>query len=170
MSPFFVGWMGLPRSLVGFVSVVILAVATAGAVFAALIIAATPPHQSGLWGSDEVGYDGVLVTKPYPLVRVAASGNQPARTILLVDEWKFGLPLGPEFKDGQFVHVQGYAVRRVVPVRGDPGPVHHAGTGRNDALVRAERRRRQRPGRSDARPYRRTAEPHRPRRRSGGSA
>jgi hypothetical protein len=130
MSPFFVGWMGLPRSLVGFIAVVVLAVATVGAVFAALIIAATPPHQTGQWGSDEVGYDGVLVIKPYPLVRVAAAGNQPARAILLVDEWKFGLPLGPEFKDGQFVHVQGYAVRRgdVTVLQVDQKPRPMAGT------------------------------------------
>src|SRR5262245_18814173 len=112
MSPFFVGWMGLPRGLVGFMAAVILGIATIGSVFAAVFIAAMPPHQTGEWGSDEVGYDGVLVTKPYPLVRAPAAGSQPARAILLVDEWKFGVPLGPEFNDGQFVHVQGYAVRR----------------------------------------------------------
>src|SRR6185369_4709501 len=112
MTPFFVGWMGLPRGLVGFLTVVILGLATLGSVFAALLIVAMPPLQTGQWGTDEVGYDGVLVTKPYPLVRIAAAGNQRARTILLVDEWKFGLPLDPEFKDGQFVHVQGYEVRR----------------------------------------------------------
>lgn len=112
MSPFFVGWQGLPRGLVGFIAAAILLSATAAAVFAAVIIAALPPRHTGEWGSEEVGYDGVLVTRPYPLVRVPASGNEPGRAILLVDEWKYGLALPPEFTDGQFVHVQGYAVRR----------------------------------------------------------
>src|SRR5260221_3035974 len=122
--------MGCPAGWAGLFPVLILAGARAGGVLGAWITAAPPPHQSGQWGSDEVGYDGVLVTRPYPLVRVVASGNQPARAILLVDEWKFGLPLGPEFKDGQFVHVQGYAVQRgdVTMLQVDTKPRPMAGT------------------------------------------
>ncbi len=131
MTPFFVGWMGLPRGLVGFIATAGLAIAGVGTVFAALFVAALPPRQSGQWGDGEVGFDGLLVTKPYPVVRVAASENRPAQAVLLVDEWKFGLTLGRDFADGQSVHVQGYAVRRgsVTVLQVDARPQHIAASG-----------------------------------------
>lgn len=112
MTPFFVGWMGLPRGLGPFVAAVIGAIAAIDVVLAALVFSAQPPRHTGFWGDGEEAFEGVLVTRPYPLVRVPASAGHPARAILLADEWKFGLPLGPEFKDGQWVRVQGYAIRR----------------------------------------------------------
>ncbi len=110
MTPFFIGWAGLPRGLYGFVVLAVAGVAAAAAVFATLVLIALPPRETGSWDSGD--FEGILVTKPYALVRVPAAGNAPAHSVLLVDEWKFGVTLGPEFHDGEAVHAQGYALRR----------------------------------------------------------
>jgi hypothetical protein len=110
MKPFFIGWAGLPRGLYGFVALAVAGAAAAAAVFATLVLIALPPRETGSWDSGD--FEGVLVTKPYALVRVPAAGTTPAHSVLLVDEWKFGVTLGPEFHDGQPVHAQGYALRR----------------------------------------------------------
>jgi hypothetical protein len=110
VNPFFVGWAGLPRGLYGFIAAVVAGLIGLGAVFAVLILVALPPRVTGEWSGGD--FTGILVTKPYPLVRVPGSGNAPPRSILLVDAWKFGLSLGPEFHESQSVHVQGYALQR----------------------------------------------------------
>jgi hypothetical protein len=110
MSPFFIGWAGLPRGLYGFVAAVVAGIAGLGALFGALVLIALPPRVTGEWSGGD--FTGTLVTKPYALVRVPAAGGMPARSVLLVDAWKFGLSLGPEFADGQTVRVQGYGLQR----------------------------------------------------------
>lgn len=110
MKPFFIGWAGLPRDLYRFVAMAVAGAAAVAAVFAVLLLIALPPRETGSWDSGD--FEGTLVTKPYALVRVPAATNSPAHSVLLVDEWKFGVTLGPEFHDGQAVHAQGYALRR----------------------------------------------------------
>jgi hypothetical protein len=128
MTPFFIGWAGLPRGLYGFIAAVVAGIVGLGAVFAVLILVASPPRATGTWDSGD--FAGVLVTKPYALVRVPAAGDTPARAVLLVDEWKFGLSLGPEFHDGEAVHVQGYTLTRdgvtVMQLAGPIQPLGHA--------------------------------------------
>jgi hypothetical protein len=126
MTPFFIGWAGLPRSLYGFIGQVVAGVAAASAIFAALVLVALPPRETGSWDSGD--FEGVLVTRPYALVRVPATGRMAAHSVLLVDEWKFGVTLGPEFHDGDSVHAQGYALRRgEVTILQLVGPLQPAG-------------------------------------------
>jgi hypothetical protein len=124
MSPFFIGWSGLPRGLYGFVAAIVASIIGVGALFAALVLVALPPRTTGEWSGGD--FTGILMTKPYALVRIPAAGNAPARSVLLVDDWKFGLPLGPEVHDGETVHVQGYALQRgdvtVLQVSAPPQP------------------------------------------------
>jgi len=110
MTPFFVGWAGLPRGLYGFVALVVAGIAAFAAIFATLVLVALPPRETGSWDSGD--FEGILVTKPYPLVRVPGKGTTPAFSVLLVDDWKFGVALDPKLRDGDPVHVQGYALRR----------------------------------------------------------
>jgi hypothetical protein len=110
MTPFFIGWAGLPRGHRGFIAAVIAGIVGIGALFAALVLIALPPRATGEWSGGD--FSGVLMTKPYTLVRVPVIGDAPARSVLLVDAWKYGLALGPEFHDGDPVHVQGYALQR----------------------------------------------------------
>jgi len=128
MTPFFIGWAGLPRGLYGFIAAAVAGVVGVGALFAALILVALPPRATGEWSSGD--FTGVLVTKPYALVRVPAGGDRPARSVLLVDAWKFGVELGPEYADGQAVHVQGFALQRgdvtVLQVNGAPERLNQA--------------------------------------------
>jgi hypothetical protein len=135
MTPFFIGWAGLPRELYGFVASVVAVIIGIGSMFAALILIALPPRETGAWDAGD--FEGVLVTKPYALVRVPAAADKPARSVLLVDEWKFGLPLGSEYADGQTVHVQGFALSRgdvtVLQISGAPQRLDHA-TGSVSAL------------------------------------
>jgi hypothetical protein len=113
MKPFFVGWMGLPRGLRLFMGVVLAVLAVVDVGLAAGLVIAQPPRQTGFWDpSGEQEVKGALVTEPYPMIRVAATDKAPAALVLLADEWKFGLPLGPGFKDGDLVRVTGYAIRR----------------------------------------------------------
>jgi hypothetical protein len=113
MKPFFVGWMGLPRGLRLFMGMVLATLAIIDVGLAAGLYLAQPPRQTGLWdASGEQEVRGVLVTEPYPMIRVAATDKAPAALVLLADEWKFGLPLGPGFHDGDLMRVTGYAIRR----------------------------------------------------------
>ena len=110
MKPFFIGWAGLPRGLYGFIALVVVGAAAIGTLFAALVLIALPPRVTGQWSGGD--FIGVLVTKPYALVRVPGAGNTPPHSVLLTDAWKFGVSPGPEFHDGETVHAQGYSLQR----------------------------------------------------------
>ncbi len=112
MKPFFIGWMGLPKGLRLFIAGAVAILVLSQAAIAALLYLGQPPRATGVWGDGEQSFEGTLLTLPYPMVRLAPADGKPARTILLVDEWKFGLPLGSDFKDGDKVGVRGYSIER----------------------------------------------------------
>jgi hypothetical protein len=103
----------MPKQLRPFSLTLAAVLIAAGVVGGVWVWQALPAHPAGVWGADgEQTFEGVLTTAPYPMVRVPASGGMPARTLVLVDEWKFGLPLGPDWHSGDAVSVQGFAIRR----------------------------------------------------------
>ncbi len=113
MKQLFVGWMGLPRDHHRFYSIGIAILVVADLCLGALLFAAQPPHRSGSWyAGGELTFEGALVTHPYPILRIPAAPGRPAQSILLVDEWKFGLPPGSDLKDGEPVRAQGYLIER----------------------------------------------------------
>ena len=113
MKPFFIGWAGLPPGLRRFMAATLAVFALIEIGLAAGLYLTQPAPGSGAWdASGEQQITGTLVTRPYPMLRVPASGATPAALVLLADEWKFGVPLGPEFGDGDLVRATGYAVRR----------------------------------------------------------
>jgi hypothetical protein len=113
MTPFFVGWSGLPRGLRRFVLVVLAVLIVSEAGLATGLYMAQPARGTGAWDpSGEWEITGVLVTRPYPMLRVPAAAARPAALVLLVDEWKFGASLGPDLGEGDLVRATGYAIRR----------------------------------------------------------
>jgi len=110
--PFYVGYLKLPRELRGFLVVVLAALLAIDGGLAVIAFAGQPPHATGAWSSDEAVYMGQFQARPYPMVRLFATGKDPARTILLVGEGKDGPPAGMDELDGTMVEVRGYPVRR----------------------------------------------------------
>lgn len=106
---FFIGWLPTPpgyarRCLIVAIGVVVLAAAVAA------VVAAQQHHPGpGRWDTDAVvQVDGYLFTRPYPMLRVPASGGQASRTILLVEKGKFGARSRAESLGA---HVDGLPVR-----------------------------------------------------------
>ena len=127
--PFYVGYLKLPRGLRGFLIGVLLILGVIDVGLALIVFGGQKAHGAGAWGTDgEVAYMGQFQAKPYPLVRLFATGDQPSRALLLVGENKVGAPAGLDDLDGAMVEVRGYPIRRgdllvlqldQVPVRQD---------------------------------------------------
>lgn len=112
MKPFFIGWMGLPRGLRLFMAAAVTVLILSQATIAAVLYLGQPPRATGIWGDGEQAFEGVLVIEPYPMVLLASADGKAARMVLLVDEWKFGLTLPADVKDGDTVAVRGYSIER----------------------------------------------------------
>jgi hypothetical protein len=111
--PFYVGYLKLPRDLKGFLVTLLLILLMVDGGLAVIAFAGQPPHATGDWGNgDEVAYTGQFQARPYPLVRLFATGKEPARTILLAGEGKNGPPAGMDDLDGTMVEARGYPVKR----------------------------------------------------------
>jgi hypothetical protein len=111
--PFYVGYLKLPRGLKGFLAGLLVALLVLDVGLALAVFDGQKPHATGAWGTDgEVAYLGQFQAKPYPLVRLAATGDHPASVVLLVGEGKVGAPDGLGGLDGAMVEVRGYPIRR----------------------------------------------------------
>jgi len=111
--PFYVGYLKLPRGLKGFLAAVLVILLVVDGSLAVLAFAGQPPHATGDWGGgEEVVYTGQFQAKPYPLIRLFAADQQPARAVLLVGEGKDGPPIGMDDLDGAMVEARGYPVLR----------------------------------------------------------
>jgi hypothetical protein len=111
---FFIGWLPMPQSY----SRLLRVLAPLTVLVAAGMAAALPLWQqstgSGTWETKSaVTVEGFLQAEPYALLRtIGATKHEGVRTILLVEEGKFGareraLPL-----DGQFVRASGTFLHR----------------------------------------------------------
>jgi hypothetical protein len=109
---FFIGWLPLPESysrLLRFVVPLVL-------LLVILVAAALPLWQQspggGAWEADSVvTIEGVIQAEPYALLRTFATEDNSIRTLLLVEEGKFGaheraLPLAGQYVQatGTFLH------------------------------------------------------------------
>ena len=111
--PFYVGYLKLPRDLKGFLVALLLILLVVDGGLAVLAFAGQPPHASGDWGGGgEAVYRGQFQARPYPLVRLFATGTEPAHAVLLVGEGKNGPPNGMDDLDGAMVEARGYPILR----------------------------------------------------------
>ncbi len=111
---FFVGWLPVPRSYVRFLlpAIALLLLGMAGT--ALLVAAFQRSPGSGQWEtSTQRTFEGVVDALPYARVRVPGEKpGDPARTILLVEEGKFGAAERVRALDGQAVRVSGSLLHR----------------------------------------------------------
>jgi len=91
-APFFVGYLNaVPKPLVAFLAVFSLCF-TAGLGLAALALASTQndPGNGGFQWGNRFENVGILELRPYPVLRVPADGDTPARTYMLTGQGKRG--------------------------------------------------------------------------------
>jgi hypothetical protein len=128
--PFYVGYLKLPRGLRGFLALLLLVLLVADGGLAFLLFAGQRPHATGDWGSDEAHFTGQFQAKPYPLLRLAATGDRPASVVLLAGEGKNGAPVGMDGLDGAMVEARGYTITRgdLTVLQIDRAPVRQDGS------------------------------------------
>jgi hypothetical protein len=113
MTPFFIGWAGLPPGLRRFMIATLAVFAAIDLGLAAALYLAQPAVGSGAWdmsGTQQI--TGTLITRPAPMLLVDTAAATPAHLVMLTDEWKFGVQLGTDIHDGDRVRASGYALHR----------------------------------------------------------
>lgn len=112
-APFYVGYLRMPRPLVGFLAVVVGAVVGASAVLAVALVT-----SQGDWGDAAFQWDsgyqtrtGILRVDPYPVLYLAPSPGYPAgRGIPLSGEGKLGVRERAAALDGRPVDAGGILI------------------------------------------------------------
>lgn len=111
---FFIGWLPLPHSYARFLRPVAVGMLLLAAVSALLLSAAQRSPGTAVWEDERPHtFEGIVYASPYALLRV--EGEQPGdavRTILLVEEGKFGAVERVQPFDGQPVRVTGTLLHR----------------------------------------------------------
>lgn len=112
-DPFFVGWLRMPPAYARFL-VPLGGLLVAGGIIAAVLLAwgqASP--GTGTWDTEATTFVGIVYAEPYAMIRVppAERGGAP-RTVLLVEEGKFGAKDRVRPHDGQPVRVSGTLLSR----------------------------------------------------------
>lgn len=115
---FFIGWLRMPRSHARRAWTFVGITVTVGAIVAAMIAAFQQHPGRGEWEpSNVVQFDGYLLARPYAMLLVPAAPTGPERTVLLVEEGKFGAAarvatLLKNRPEGLPVRVRGTLIRR----------------------------------------------------------
>jgi hypothetical protein len=113
-DPFFIGWLPVPPGYVRFLVPVVAVLLAAAAVSGALLAFGQCSPGTGTWDEDtNRSFEGVAYASPYALLRVAGERpGDPPRTILLVEEGKFGAADRVRPFDGLPVRVRGTLLHR----------------------------------------------------------
>ncbi|WP_299816124.1 hypothetical protein [uncultured Roseibium sp.] len=115
-APFFVGYLNMvPKPLVVFLCV--FAVCFVGGLgLAALALSSTQndPGDGGFQWGNRFEQTGILELRPYPVFRVPADGDTPARTYMLAGQGKRGV-----FEQAEAYKAESISLRGVPVSRGD---------------------------------------------------
>ena len=140
--PFFVGYLRMPAKL-GVFFLYLVPVALCGVIGLSIGLSlAQPDPGDGNWaGRAEV--TGILETRPYPVLRVAADDEHPdGRAIVLVGQGKLGVVEQAAALAGQRIQVRGVYLRRggltVIQVAGRDGLVPAEDAAGNDTPPAAD--------------------------------
>jgi hypothetical protein len=113
-SAFFVGYLATPRPLAWFLAVVTVVMAGLGIGAGLAFALGQQDHGNGRFAFDR-GYQslsGVIQAKPYPVLRLPATNDKPARTIALSGQGKRGQMRKAAALDGQKVDIGGVFITR----------------------------------------------------------
>jgi hypothetical protein len=86
-DPFFIGWLPTPVAHRRFLLPLAAGLVVSAAVAAAAVAFFQRDPGGGRWEEDARTFDGVVYARPYAMLRVP---GEPPRTMLLVEEGKFG--------------------------------------------------------------------------------
>lgn len=112
---FFVGYLPVPRALIGFLAVVTGVVIGAGVAVAAVFALAQGDWGDGSfkWGDGYQTRTGVLLAEPYPVLYLPPDGEHPkGRAVVLSGQGKRGVQQAAEALDGKPADVGGIALGR----------------------------------------------------------
>jgi hypothetical protein len=101
---FFIGWEPTPDKYVRFLRPIVVALLLITGGVAATVAYLQRNPGTGHWDTDNVRtFDGIAFTRPYAMIRVSGERpGDPPRTILLVEDGKFGaLPRVEKFTQGR---------------------------------------------------------------------
>jgi hypothetical protein len=113
-DPHFIGWLPMPRSYVKLLVPAALVVVVVGTIVAGIVAKGHPTPGPGAWENDHLTtLEGIVYATPYPMIRIPGpSSDDPAVTVLLVDEGKHGATDRTRSFDGRPVRVSGTVLRR----------------------------------------------------------
>ncbi len=91
-APFFVGWLPVPREYLRFLRPLAAGLLFAAGALALALALSQPNPGAGRWDTESVQtFDGIVAARPYATLRTAGTQpGDPPRTLLLVEEGKFG--------------------------------------------------------------------------------
>jgi hypothetical protein len=110
-DPFFIGWVKMPRVYARFLLPVACVLLVAVAVGGAVLAWGQQSPGTGVWDDDTTTFTGVAYAEPYAMICVPGAAGG-LRTILLVNEGKFGAKDRMRPHDGKPVRVSGTLLSR----------------------------------------------------------
>jgi hypothetical protein len=111
-DPFFIGWNPMPQRYARFLAPVACALLVALAVGSAVLAWVQRSPGPGAWADHTTTFTGIVYAEPYAMIRVPGEPGVPPRTILLVNEGKFGAKDRVRSHDGKPVRVRGTLISR----------------------------------------------------------
>jgi hypothetical protein len=109
---FFVGWNPTPAGYARFLRPIVVIVLAGVAAAAGAIAAGQRWPGPAVWDDEASTFAGVVDTVPYPLIRVPGEAPGTVRTILLVEDGKFGAADRVRPLAGRAVRVSGRLLHR----------------------------------------------------------
>lgn len=112
-DPFYIGWLRMPRVFARFLAPVAVGIIIGAGVAACTIALLQGSPVTGTWDDQTTTFVGIVTAEPYAMIRVLPDeANGLPRTILLVEEGKFGAKERVRMFDGQPVRVRGTRLSR----------------------------------------------------------
>lgn len=111
-DPFFIGWFPMPRAYARFLAPLACALVAALAVGGGILAWGQRSPGPGTWDDGTTTFIGVVYAEPYAMIRVPGDEGGPPRTVLLVNEGKFGAKDRVRPHDGNSVRVSGTLLSR----------------------------------------------------------